>query len=154
MPKSGANAVTVRVRDADSACGTQSFSIQVANTNDAPTITSTPVTTATEDAAYSYDVHATDPDVGDTLTYSLTTAPTGMTINAHGPHPVDADQRPDRSQCGNGPCSRRGWDLCHTRLLDHYECAIRESTGAPAQLCRHDVQPTHRRHDSSCECRG
>ena len=48
----------------------------------APTITSTPVTSATEDAAYSYDVNATDPDVGDTLTYSLTTAPTGMTINA------------------------------------------------------------------------
>ena len=43
----------------------------MANTNDAPTITSTPVTAATEDAAYSYDVNATDPD-GDTLTYSLT----------------------------------------------------------------------------------
>ena len=48
----------------------------------APTITSTPVTSAAEDAAYSYDVNATDPDVGDTLTYALTTAPTGMTINA------------------------------------------------------------------------
>ena len=78
----GANAVTVRVRDAALAAATQSFTVTVANTNDAPTITSTPVTTATEDAAYSYDVNATDPDVGDTLTYSLTTAPTGMTINA------------------------------------------------------------------------
>ena len=27
-------------------------------------------------------MNATDPDAGDTLTYSLTTAPTGMTINA------------------------------------------------------------------------
>ena len=32
--------------------------------------------------AYSYEVEATDPDVGDTLTYSLTTAATYMTINA------------------------------------------------------------------------
>ena len=52
------------------------------NTNDPPTITSTPVTTATEDTAYSYDVNASDPDVGDTLTYSLVTKPSGMSINA------------------------------------------------------------------------
>ena len=43
------------------------------DTNDPPTIISTPVITATEDTAYSYDVNATDPDVGDTLTYSLVT---------------------------------------------------------------------------------
>ncbi|NLX56889.1 MAG: tandem-95 repeat protein, partial [Planctomycetaceae bacterium] len=78
----GANAVQVRVRDVAGAAAMQSFSITVANTNDPPTITSTPVTSATEDSAYRYDVNATDPDVGDTLTYSLTTAPSGMTINA------------------------------------------------------------------------
>ena len=47
-----------------------------------PTITSTPVTTATENwPIYAYDVDATDPDVGDTLTYSLVTAPLGASIN-------------------------------------------------------------------------
>src|SRR5665648_96168 len=50
-------------------------------TNQTPTITSTPITTATIDEAYTYNVNATDPD-GDTLTYSLTTHPTGMTINS------------------------------------------------------------------------
>ena len=50
-------------------------------TNQAPTITSTPITTATVDEPYTYNVNATDPD-GDTLTYSLTTHPTGMTINS------------------------------------------------------------------------
>ena len=50
--------------------------------NHAPEITSDPVTSATKDQPYSYDVHATDPDVGDTMTYSLTTKPTGMTINS------------------------------------------------------------------------
>jgi hypothetical protein len=48
----------------------------------APTITSTPVLTATVGVAYSYDVNATDPNAGDVLTYSLDTAPAGMTINA------------------------------------------------------------------------
>jgi len=48
--------------------------------NQAPIITSSPVTTATVGEAYTYDVNATDPD-GDTLTYSLAT-PAGMTINS------------------------------------------------------------------------
>ncbi|MBE0534035.1 MAG: putative Ig domain-containing protein, partial [Phycisphaerae bacterium] len=40
-----------------------------------------PVTSATAESLYIYDVDATDPDVGDVLTYSLTTAPAGMTID-------------------------------------------------------------------------
>jgi len=49
--------------------------------NHPPVITSTPVTSATKDELYSYDVNATDSD-GDTLTYSLTTKPSGMSINS------------------------------------------------------------------------
>lgn len=49
--------------------------------NSSPVIESTPITTAKEGVAYTYDVDATDPN-GDTLTYSLTTSPTGMTINS------------------------------------------------------------------------
>ncbi len=49
--------------------------------NSSPVIESTPITTAKEGVVYTYDVEATDPDE-DTLTYSLTTSPTGMTINS------------------------------------------------------------------------
>ena len=49
--------------------------------NEAPIITSTPITTATVGVAYTYDVGATDPD-DDILTYSLITKPTGMTIDS------------------------------------------------------------------------
>ncbi len=48
--------------------------------NVAPTIDTTAVTTATEDSAYSYDVDATDS--GDSFSFSLTTSPTGMTIDS------------------------------------------------------------------------
>ena len=76
--------VTVRVSDG-SLFDTQSFTIHVSEesepVNQAPNITSTPITTATVGAAYSYNVNATDPD-GDTLTYSLTTKPPDMTINS------------------------------------------------------------------------
>ena len=49
--------------------------------NSSPVIESDPVTTAKEGAVYTYDVEATDPNE-DTLTYSLTVNPTGMTINS------------------------------------------------------------------------
>ncbi|TDJ69381.1 MAG: hypothetical protein E2O38_13690, partial [Proteobacteria bacterium] len=50
--------------------------------NQAPVITSAPLTAATENVAYLYDVDASDPDAGDMLSFSLTTAPAGMTISA------------------------------------------------------------------------
>ena len=43
----------------------QSFTISVANTNDAPLFTSEAVTDATEDAVYAYNITATDVDAGD-----------------------------------------------------------------------------------------
>ena len=52
--------------------------------NQAPIITSTPITTATVGLLYTYDVNATDPD-GDTITYSfysIYTRPNGMSINS------------------------------------------------------------------------
>ena len=42
----------------------QSFKVVVANTNDAPIVTSTAVTTATEDSAYTYTFAIDDPDAG------------------------------------------------------------------------------------------
>ena len=50
--------------------------------NTAPQITSPAVLNAAEEVAYSYQVVATDPDYGDDLTYSLTTAPAFLSINS------------------------------------------------------------------------
>jgi cytochrome c peroxidase len=49
--------------------------------NDPPSITSAAITSASMGQLYTYAVTATDPNL-DTLTYSLVTAPTGMTIDA------------------------------------------------------------------------
>jgi len=46
-----------------------------------PLITSTPITSATQGQAYQYPVTASDAD-GDTLSFSLITAPSGMSIDA------------------------------------------------------------------------
>jgi uncharacterized membrane protein YgcG len=47
-----------------------------------PQITSTAPLTATVGSNYSYDVEATDSDIGSVLSYGLINAPTGMTIDA------------------------------------------------------------------------
>ena len=77
----GDNAVTVRVSDDGGLFDTQAFMISVISGNAPPSIISTPVTNGTEGELYTYDVDASDPDVGDVLTFNLDTAPAGMTIN-------------------------------------------------------------------------
>ncbi|MCB9936419.1 MAG: hypothetical protein H6840_12090, partial [Planctomycetes bacterium] len=52
-------------------------------TNNAPVITSTAPTSATVGQLYSYQAAATDAD-GDTLSWTLTVKPTGMTVSASG----------------------------------------------------------------------
>lgn len=49
--------------------------------NEPPVIVSTPPTSATVSASFTYHVAATDADPGDVLTYSLVIAPTGATID-------------------------------------------------------------------------
>jgi PKD repeat protein len=79
----GDNDVTVRVEDLGGLVDTQTFTISVSEPppNLTPTITSVPVTTATENLLYNYDVEASDPNVGDVVTFSLDAAPAGMTID-------------------------------------------------------------------------
>lgn len=77
--------VVVQVLDGKGGSATQSFTINVTAApppNQQPLITSTPVTSATEGQPYVYDVDASDPDAGDTLSYTLTQAPAGMTVDA------------------------------------------------------------------------
>ena len=78
----GDTTVTVVVTDDSSATGSQTFSLHVANTNDAPFIVSTADTVAIEDSLYTYDVEAEDVDVGDHLIYSLSVFPAGMDIDS------------------------------------------------------------------------
>ncbi len=50
--------------------------------NNPPKITSPPITDATEDVLYEYQVTATDADVNDVLTYSLTDQPSWLSIDS------------------------------------------------------------------------
>jgi RHS repeat-associated protein len=74
----GTQNVRVLVTDPSGLTATQSFSI-VVGTNQAPLITSVPVTNAAPGVQYSYQVTATDPE-NHPLQYSLTQFPLGMSI--------------------------------------------------------------------------
>ena len=73
----GPHSVTLTATDAIHGTVHQSFTITVTNTNDTPTITSAPITLATEDTLYSYTIAATDVDTGDAVTLTETT-PAGI----------------------------------------------------------------------------
>ena len=79
----GPHVVKLRVND-----GTidvdQDFTITVANTNDAPTITGTPITSAVEGVAYSFTVIGADVDVGASLNYVLSNQPAWLSVNSSG----------------------------------------------------------------------
>ena len=82
-PEATANYVlvfTVTVSDSSSS-GTDSVTITVSADNDAPSIDSTAVTSATEDAAYSYTVLLSDPE-GQTVTVSCTTCPSWLSYSS------------------------------------------------------------------------
>ncbi|RLD72924.1 MAG: hypothetical protein DRI98_00675 [Bacteroidetes bacterium] len=65
----GFHSVTLRIFDGTVNVDT-TFTIRVANVNDAPTVTSIPDTVAFEDVLYSSSITATDIDIGDTLRFS------------------------------------------------------------------------------------
>ncbi len=78
----GIYAVVVTVADLNGGTDIQQFTINITGEaeNTAPVITSEPVTEASVNTDYVYDVEAEDED-NDTLTYSLTSFPAGMTID-------------------------------------------------------------------------
>jgi len=78
---SGDDTFTYTLGDSEDKTDSATVKVAVGTANDAPKITSKPVTTAMVDVAYTYEVKAVDPDKGDVVTYSLTANPAGMTIN-------------------------------------------------------------------------
>jgi hypothetical protein len=68
----GTYAVVVTAEDEDGQSSEQSFTLTVANTNDAPEISVTPVTTASQGAEYSVNFSVADVDVGDETDGTIT----------------------------------------------------------------------------------
>ncbi|MCC7386416.1 MAG: PKD domain-containing protein [Deltaproteobacteria bacterium] len=80
----GSEGVVLRVFDRAGASTAQSFTIAVANRNDPPEITSHADGTVVQGETFAYQVRVSDPDPGDTASYSLDFGPSGMGITSGG----------------------------------------------------------------------
>ncbi|MCK7659318.1 beta strand repeat-containing protein, partial [Shewanella sp. JNE4-2] len=76
------NGIVISVSDGTLSASLPAFSITVVNVNDAPSISSVAITTATQDVAYSYTLVASDADTGDVISLSAVTKPSWLTFNA------------------------------------------------------------------------
>ena len=99
----GSHAVTVTATDGGSATATETFTIVVTDTNDAPTIDSTHIITATEDALYTYTITATDPDGNEqaAYTYDAATNPDWLSLTDNGDGTATLTGTPDNSDVGD-----------------------------------------------------
>lgn len=79
----GTDTFNYTVSNGEGGAATATVSVVVEPVNDAPVITSRPVETARVWAPYSYNVKAKDSDPHDSLSYSLTKNPEGMTIDTN-----------------------------------------------------------------------
>ena len=80
----GEHRVEVQVRDGSGAVTRQAYTLLVTESaiNSAPTITSQPIVVTEISQPYRYQVEASDPDVGDPLTFTLLEGPEGVRIDA------------------------------------------------------------------------
>jgi VCBS repeat-containing protein len=72
--------ICVRSTDSGGLFFNKAITVTVTNANEAPSFTSTPVTTATQGTAYTYNVVTSDPDAGSTLAITAPVKPAWLTL--------------------------------------------------------------------------
>jgi len=111
----GTDTFTYTISDGNGGTASAIVTVTIEAVNDAPSITSKSVETARVWAPYLYAVRAKDPDEADTLTYSLTKKPEGMTIN---PATGLIEWRPTNAQAGSHDVVVSVADSNRTRAFD------------------------------------
>ena len=128
----GYTRINVRVQDKTGRFAAQSYELLVdfAATNHPPTFGSTPITTAQTGVQYFYSAHATDPDSGDLLTYSLTAGPAGMAMNGAGL----VTWTPVIAQVGPHPVAVRVTDLAGLSAIQNFTVIVARFNRPPQIL--------------------
>jgi len=117
--------VVLQVTDGENVAS-QSFTIMVKNVNDAPTFTSSPLTTATQDAVYTYQITTEDSD-GDLVTITATELPAWLVLNDNGDGTATLSGTPSIEEVGEHLVSISVTDLDGLQDIQNYTITI---TGA------------------------
>lgn len=115
--------VSIRVEDGRGGSATQQFDLEVVSqdSNQPPWITSTPLLTGVVGRTYQYQLAARDPE-GDPVTWSLDTAPAGMSID-----PLRGTIRwtPAADQTGSHPVVVRVQDIAYAASAQWFTIDVR-----------------------------
>jgi hypothetical protein len=122
------DSIVVSVSDGTASVSLTPFTITVVNVNDAPTITSSPVTTATQGEAYSYTLIAADEDVGDTATLSAVILPEWLTFN---PATGVLGGTPGNADVGNHPVTLKVTDAGGLSVDQSFTVTVANVNDAP-----------------------
>jgi VCBS repeat-containing protein len=96
----GLDSFTYTVNDGNGGSNTYTVSINVAAVNDAPTVTSSAVTEATENSAYHYSFSSSDVE-GNALTIRALTLPSWLTLFDNGDGTATLTGTPTNAEVGN-----------------------------------------------------
>ncbi len=108
----GNHPILLRVTDSRGLFTEQAYTLTVANVNDNPAFTSTPITTGVQDTPYTYTLTTTDPDLpmGDVLTLTAPTLPAWLTLTDHGDGTATLTGTPTNAEVGAHPVLLRVTD--------------------------------------------
>jgi len=134
IPTNGAvgdNSITVTVQDRAGEQIQDTFTLTVVNTNDRPTVdTPIPDTPATEGSAFTLDLKPffKDIDVGDTLTYSATSLPDGLSIDSA---TGIISGTPTNAAVGDRPVTVTATDTAGRSVSDIFTIAVANTNDPP-----------------------
>lgn len=97
----GSESFTYTISDRAGATDSAMVTVTVNNINDPPSFASTAPTGGAQGSVYTYDIVATDPDVGDTLTITALTLPSWLTLTDHGNRTATLTGTPTNNGVGN-----------------------------------------------------
>ncbi|MCU4164289.1 Ig-like domain-containing protein [Carboxylicivirga caseinilyticus] len=126
--------ITIRATDRFTTVD-HSFSITVANTNDAPVFSSTGITQATEDSPYLYNITVTDDD-NDNLTISATTLPSWINFSSVTNGQAQLSGTPTNNEVGTHAVSLRAFDGT-TATFQNFEITVSNVNDAPVITSTH-----------------
>ncbi|MCB0494691.1 MAG: tandem-95 repeat protein, partial [Cyclobacteriaceae bacterium] len=127
----GNNSVVLSVTDAQGAFANQSFLITVINTNDPPAFTSIPLTSAQQDALYTYSITTSDQDIGDTRTITATVKPAWLSFTDNGNGTATLSGTPSNGDMGLNAVTLQVTDLAGITVEQSYEINVGNSNDAP-----------------------
>ena len=135
----GKHLILVSATDALGAASFQQYQLSVRSANVAPQFTSNPLAAASVGAAYRYNAQAVDSE--DEVTYSLTSAPSGMLID-----PVSGaiTYQPIAAQIGSQPVTVRATDARGLFAVQTYNLIVSDDTTKPTvsiTLSRNNILP-------------